>query len=130
MKLRRQQAEATDERIAKLPKWAQEHLRDLTRERDNAEKKLAAYIDDQTESRIYFTDRDGNKVYLNEEASERLTIVSQCGRVHLRVTNYHDDRIELSWTGGRDEYGMGDIAFIPTSYQQARLVHPANTSAR
>lgn len=130
MKLRSIPSKLTDEQRQKLPKYVQEYIRDTERRRADAEKKLAAYLDNQTESNIYFTDRDGNKVYLSQEATERLTIKSQCGKIHLYVKNYHDDKIQLSWTGGEDEYGIGDVALIPTGYQQARLVHPENMHVR
>jgi hypothetical protein len=125
--------EATPERIAKLPAWAREHITRLERRADEATDAVEAYLDNQTESNIWFDDHVGNKfrrVYLSPKASERLSIKSQCGRIHLRVTNYHDDRIELAWSGGNDEYGLGDVCCIPTSYQQVRLVHPANASVR
>jgi len=123
--------DATPERIAKLPVWAREHLASLERERDRAVAAHRAYLDSQTESNIWFRDREtGERIYLNEAASEKINITSRCGRVHLAVTCYHDDRIELSWSGGQDVYGLGDCCFIPTSYQQARIVHPANASVR
>lgn len=120
----------TPEQFSKLPLYVREHIRNLERQRDKAQSELTAYLDDQTESNIWFTDRDGNKVYISSEASERLTVRSKCGKVYLGITNYDDDKIKLSWSGGRDEYGMGDVCFIPTSYQQARLVHPSNAHAR
>jgi hypothetical protein len=120
----------TQQQFAKQPAYIREAIEGLIRERDKANDNLAAYMDSQTESNIWFTDRDGNKVYISADASERLTVRSKCGTVYLGITNYDDDKIKLSWSGGRDEYGMGDVCFIPTAYQQARLVHPSNAHAR
>ena len=120
----------TDAQREKLPKYLRGYIEGVERERDAAVNNLAAYVDDQTESNVWFYDRDGNKVYLSQDASERLTVRSKCGKIHLRVNNYRDNCIDLSWCGGKDEYGMGDIAFIPSSYQQARLVAPENMHAR
>lgn len=120
----------TPEQFSKLPLYVREHILTLERQRDKSQKELTAYLDNQTESNIWFTDWDGNKVYISSEASERLTVKSKCGKIHLHIRNYNDDRIELGWSGGKDEYGVGDVALTPTSYQQARLVHQENMHVR
>lgn len=46
----------TDTQISKLPKWAQEHIRQLQRQRDIAVRELREYMDSQTESKVYYDD--------------------------------------------------------------------------
>ena len=41
------------EKIEKLSKWAQEHIRTLKYERDTAVRALNNYVDGQTESPFY-----------------------------------------------------------------------------
>ncbi len=127
MKQRTDYRTITDQQREKLPVYVREYIEMLERQRDEARDKLAAVVDNETESNVWYRDMEGNRFYIN--GTERLTIRSRCGRVHLGVTNY-DDHIQLSWSGGGDEYGLGDVCFIPTSYQQARIVHPANASVR
>lgn len=43
----------TPEQIAKLPKWAQEHIHFLQRWHDEAQAKLKEYLDTQSPSAIY-----------------------------------------------------------------------------
>lgn len=38
---------------AKLPKWAQEHIRKIEREREVAVRALNQYVDDQTPAAFY-----------------------------------------------------------------------------
>lgn len=46
----------SNEQIEKLPKWAQERIRDLERERELSVRKLNEFVDGQTESRIWVDD--------------------------------------------------------------------------
>lgn len=39
--------------VTKLPKWAQDHIRDLQRQRDAAVEALDRYCDDQTDSGVW-----------------------------------------------------------------------------
>jgi len=46
----------TKEMLEKLPKWAQERIRDLERERELSVRALNAFVDGQTESAIWVDD--------------------------------------------------------------------------
>lgn len=114
----------TDARIAKLPKWAQEHIVKLGRRADEAEKTLSGYEDDQTPSKVWHGDlRNDSKHFVQ---TSRITV--EHADVILEVNMYEDDRIRLSWRPSGEGYHHGDICFIPSSYQQARLVNPKNAS--
>lgn len=43
----------TEEQVAKLPKWAKQHIETITQQRDAAVKQLNEFLDTQTESSIY-----------------------------------------------------------------------------
>ena len=47
---------ATPEQMAKLPKWAQEHINDLARRVEMAERILQQYKDNQTPSEFFYDD--------------------------------------------------------------------------
>jgi hypothetical protein len=122
-----------EEKIAKLPAWAREHIETLTRERAVAVREMTEFLDHQTKSSI-FVETNGPKstgelrpflerVYIQ---SDQITI--EAHGVELRVmTKYgstNDDSIVLQW--GTPDCGIADVAFIPLSYQQARLITKKN----
>lgn len=119
--------EPTLEQIAKLPKWAREHIEHLARRADDTQTMIHQILDDQTKSKIstdIYADGAFCKVYFN--ASEQLHI--EHAGVFLKVNLRTEDRIELQWS--THEFGLGDCCFIPSSYQQARLVHPEQAYVR
>jgi hypothetical protein len=114
-----------DERIAKLPKWVKEHITTLERRAKKAELTLKEYSDDQTPSKVwYWGDLLSDSIHFVQ--SERITIGH--ADVVLDVNMYEEDQIQLSWRPSGRGYSQGDICFIPSSYQQARLVNPKNAS--
>lgn len=112
------------ERIAKLPKWVQEHITTLERRAKKAEQTLEEYEDDQTPSKVWHGDLLGNSKHFVQ--SDKITI--DHADVTLDVGLFEDDRIQLSWRPSGKWHQSGDICFIPTSYQQARLVNPKNAN--
>jgi hypothetical protein len=42
-----------DKQFEKLPKWAEEHIKTIQRERDNAVRALNDYVNSQTPTEIY-----------------------------------------------------------------------------
>jgi hypothetical protein len=112
--------------IEKLPKWAQEIIRDLTRQRETAIRALNEYIDNQTPSPIYVEEMEctGEGIgpsYKKRYIQSRKISVSHSG-VDL-VILLRDDYIDLQW--GSEKLNR-DAAFIPSSYQSARLVSKEN----
>jgi hypothetical protein len=103
--------EATPERIAKLPKWAQEHLASLTRDRDTLHRALQSYLDVQYD-RFYIQD-------------EQVTF--EHAGVRLQVNAYREGEIALTWGPAGSMAGLGDLCFIPTSYQRAKITNMAYT---
>lgn len=112
----------SDDRISKLPKWAQDRFATLTRKAQRAEKKLSEYMDDQTPSKVWHNTK-GSKQFV--QTSE---ITIEHADVILDITLFEDDPIKLSWRPSGKGHHLGEICFIPTAYQQARLVNPKNAS--
>lgn len=109
------------EQIAKLPKWAQEYIVSLKRERDGALRTEKEYRDTQTPS-AFFEEYQGPK---NNEVRyiQAINLCCVWRGVRLRISA-HDygnsgHGINLQWSS---EPPSGDVAFIPSSHQQARLV--------
>lgn len=120
----------TEHQIDKLPKWAQQQIRQLTQERDSAVSALFRYEDAQTPSKVWTEDIHhllGRTTFVkNYFQCDGLTI-EQAG-VRLKVRGLWDEKtpISLAWGPACCDSRLGDIAFIPESYQQARLVAPEN----
>ena len=122
--------------IDKLPKWAQEHISSLERERDEAVKTLARFEDSQTESQIYYEQMpsDGrqsgpsfSRRYING-ATHGVTFNAHGVQLDVRI---HDEgprnqpSIGLSWSAD-ERYLSRNVAVIPTGYQQLSIVAQAN----
>lgn len=114
----------TPEQIAKLPKWAQEHVEDLERRTRNAEKALRDNLDTQTVSPFRVEDYvcigdGGGKHITRYVQTHKMTVVHD--GVHVDILLRLDDPgIEVSWSGeGRM---IKEIACIPTSFQKIKLV--------
>jgi hypothetical protein len=110
-------------KIAKLPKWAQEHIEKITRERETAISALNEWTDSQTESPFCIEDflctgeekgPSFKKRYIQTH-NISVTWAGVCLEIRLR-----EDEIDLSWCGGT-RHSTSDAAFIPYSYQQARI---------
>ena len=128
--------------IAKLPKWAQEHITNLARERETAIRALNDHVDSQTPSQIYWEDylstgegTTGSGVGPTNKRFYVQTnrIVVECAGVQLYVHCHenvpmHHDGIEIKWG---DPTGLQNMTgFIPTSFQQASLIAYHNMRVR
>lgn len=115
-----------DNRIKKLPKWVQEHIKKLERERDVSVRALNESCDDQSKSPIYYEDN----VCTGEKSGP--SVKRKYIQSHGKITVNHEGiqldilcregLIDLRWSN--DVHG--DVALIPDSYQGARLVSRDN----
>ncbi len=124
----------TPEQLAKLPKWAQDEFNKLERERFCAVRELKEWRDDQTESPVsihkFVSDgeQQGPGSYTRYVQTRQLEV--KWHGVELRISLHddgpqHDNSIGLSWNGER-ALGGTQIAFVPTSFQQASLIAKEN----
>ena len=116
-------------KIEKLPKWAQEHIVTIERQRDKAIRQLNKFCDDQTESAIFVEDapctgEDGKRgpIFKKHYIQSDKVAIEHAG-VGLEII-CRDGYIGLQWCEENGNYK--DIAFIPESYQSARLVSKEN----
>ena len=112
-----------DERVAKLPKWVRGIIQKLTRERDVAVKALNNFCDNQTKSEFYYEDclstGETRGPTLKKRYVQTYKIQVENAGVFLEI-GVKDESIELKWANRKS--GLGDVAFIPDSYQSAKLV--------
>ena len=116
----------TTEQLNKLPKWAQDHIESIQRQRDQAVKALNEVAGNQSPSPFSYTRHDctstGGPTFRKFTIQADTLIVNWLG-IELRV-DAHDygnqgKGIRLQWTG---EHQTEDVAMIPSSYQAVALV--------
>ena len=116
-----------EEKIKKLPKWAQEHIKELTMRRESAVRQLNEYCDDQTESPFRTEDfvctGEGQGPSLKKRYIQAHHMVVSHSDVHLDIY-LRDDTIQLQWSA--ENRGLKDVAMIPESFQCVRLVSHEN----
>jgi hypothetical protein len=103
----------SDDRITKLPKWAQDRFATLTRKAHRAEQKLSEYMDDQTPSKVWHENfTSGSKQFVQ---TEKITI--EHADVVLDVTLFEDEPIKLSWrpSGGGFASVTSVLSLQPTN---------------
>jgi hypothetical protein len=108
--------------LSKLPKYAQNYISLVERERDEAVEKARRLRDTQTKTEIWVDDYGADREHRREYVQGDIVIVAHAG-VCLRVDASRERGIELSWSEGDTPYGTGEVAFIPTSHQAARLTN-------
>jgi hypothetical protein len=114
----------TPEQITKLPKWVQDHIKDITRERDVSVHSLNEYCDESTPSPFEISEHvctgETQGPSLKRRYIQAHTITVRWRGVELIVyaNDYnHRDGIEIQWSS--DNGAHSECAFIPKSYQQA-----------
>ena len=106
--------------LDKLPKWAKEHIKDLTRQRDVAVNSLNKWADEQTPASFSV-----DELICTEQPPKHFSRYVQGYRMkatHLGIeidVLLRDDCIDLSYTV--ENQMIGDVLCQPTSFQQFRL---------
>ncbi len=108
----------------KQPKWVQEYIEKIERAKETAIRTLNEFVDNQTESQFSYDDmvclnenNDGPSVKEKFVQTYKMKIVNHGVELNVMI---RDKSIELSW--GTPNYGSGEVAFIPLSFQQAKIV--------
>jgi hypothetical protein len=114
------------EKIAKLPKWAQDHIADAERTRDIAERELKQYEDRQTPSPFSIQEYVSGKFITRFIQTDKIEVEAHGVKVEVRVGYDRDKTIHLRWGPEGRVAGVRHVAFIPTSFQQAELMTKEN----
>ena len=113
-----------NDKIEKLPKWAQEHIADLQRQRDVVVRTLNEHCDNQTPSPFYSDEMICNgesqgpsckRMYFQAYKME----VEHAGIV-LRISTHNEGKIGLQW--GKSDRLHNGVALIPTSHMAVNLI--------
>lgn len=112
--------------IEKLPKWAQEHIRTLTREREVAVRRLDEMTNAQSESPFFSDQYDctesppvSRRVYY--QSGIRMSVVHEGVLLDIVLRG---KTIELTW--GDPKHMGGSVCCQPHSYQQVHLLAKEN----
>jgi len=113
--------------ITKLPKWAQDKIRDVERQRDIAVNALNEYIDDQTPSAFSIDDlictgEEHGPSFKRRYIQTRQMDIDHA-EVHLDI-QLRDDYIDIRYNGG--EHCLSEICMTPCSFQNIKLTAKKN----
>lgn len=115
--------------ISKLPKWAQEHINGLQRQRDAAVKALNESLDTQTKTGIYIDSLECTGEQQGPSHKRRFIQGEVLNFAHagilLRVSIYQPDKIQLQWDV-TDRTKSRDVAMIPQHYCGVDLIAKEN----
>ena len=122
----------TPEKIAKLPKWAQEHLTDLTRQLESSQASLTRFSDNQTPSPFYVDEWNKNsKIKRFIQTADRSICADHAGcHVELFLARKDDGQrpfgIQVS-ISAMGEWGRnGNVCFVPSSSGKIFIMHKDN----
>lgn len=109
---------------SRLPKWAQDLIRNLRYEREVAIRALNKYCDEQTPGPIYVDELESTGEEQGPSMKRRYfrgdKVSIEWAGVLLDIT-VRERGIDLQWFGSSHR-SIRDVAFIPMSHQRACLV--------
>lgn len=114
------------EKIAKLPKWAQDYITDAERTRDVAVRELKEYNDNQTPSPFSIQEYVNRGYVTRYIQTDKMEVEAHGVKLRIQLGYERDKTIKLSWGPAGKLAGMDHIAFVPTSFQQAELIAKEN----
>ena len=111
----------TEAQLAKLPKWAQEHIEDLRMQREAAIRALAQFTDEQTPAPFWCDDmhctgEEAGPTQRKRFISTRSVYVRWAG-VEVRVQLHDDDSCHHKSIGvyASSNRLADDVAFVPVT---------------
>lgn len=119
--------ENIEEKIAKLPVWAQKHIKDLERKQEAALRTLNKHVDQETPSPFYYEEHpctgEGLGPVTKRFYIQAHTIQCEFDGIELRISAHHYNNqvgVRLSWNSLL-RY-VGEVAMVPESFNTVRLV--------
>jgi hypothetical protein len=115
----------TPEQLAKLPKWAQEHIQHLDKRCIIAERALLDYTNTQTPSSMFYDELvcigDGPPTLMRKYVqTKKMSIIHDKVRIDVQIRAPEKAGVEISWSGAN--YSGDEIPMIPTSYQTVKII--------
>lgn len=104
----------THEMLQRLPKWAQEHIATLARERNDAIKTLQDFLDNQTPSDFWTEEWRSTKNVKNYIQSRQVTI-KMGDRKEVYVLKRQDGTLDVS-------SGFGGLRIEPSASNSIRIL--------
>ena len=111
--------------IARLPKWAQEHIADLARQRQVAVDALNEHLDQQTVSPFYIDEptctgeKQGPSIKRRYIQAHKIAV--EFKGVQLEIHLRPEERgIDLGWSDLNR--GLNDVALVPVSFNRVQIV--------
>lgn len=125
----------TPEQIAKLPKWAQDHITALTRQRDTAVRQMNEAADKDTPAPFFFEDhvciKDGSPDVVRRYIQSRWIRFEHLGlSVTLLLREMHRGKYVLDIQYGGAMRLNEEILMQPRSYQNIYLYCPETGKGR
>ena len=116
-----------DPRVSKLPKWAQDQIADLSRERDTAIRALNAFVDDQTPSAFSYRTRlstgesQGPALKTRYIQTHGVDLCWGGMEVLMRANMYKRDTDPAEITIQYDSQNSAAVLLTPVAYQRLTL---------
>ena len=118
--------EPTPEQIAKLPKWAQEHIADVTRQMGVAKRALNEFTDAQTPSAFYTEEtlclsHDDNRSHFVKRYIQGHKVDVEHDGVKLTILLRQDEKgIDLQWHSLNSF--MCEVAMVPLGFNKVKIL--------
>jgi len=113
-----------EEQFYRLPVYAQRYLKNLEDKNRRLTESLKKVVEKSEETCVWHCGRDLDEDYNIYVPTNRVTVVSEDKTAGITVTSERNC-VFLSWHGGK-AWDMKEVAFVPSAYQQARLVSKGN----
>jgi len=124
-----QNMKPTPEQLAKLPKWAQQHIEDIERSLKAAQTRMANMDDQQTPSPVYIEEWPENKIVRRYVQVPYSHVTIKHAGVHLDIYLAREKDaqwlygIELTYAGEVRNLTGCEVAIIPRSVNTIQLVN-------
>lgn len=122
----------TPEQIAKLPKWAQDHINALSRDGEAFKAAALRFSDDQPKSAIYIPEYNSAGVMKRYVPSPHDRVCIDHANVHLEVflpqerDGHRMFGPEITYNGPDIDLCRSTVAVYPRGHTQLQLVHRDN----
>jgi len=114
-------ATPTPEQIEKLPKWAQEHIKDLDRRAFVSERSLREYRDSLTPSEFFVEEYDADLKKMVRKYVQTNKIAVERNKIHLEIILRQDENgIDVTWWS--EDRLTREIALVPKGFNSISIV--------